>query len=142
VDVCVVECALADVAAAVDERPCGARVIALEEATAVILDKGVDAVAVCARGGDTVAAYMMFGFVRSMLMSIAAVLSSRYSTLRQLLPPSVLLKTPRSAFGTEYLPNEATKMMSGLVGWMRIFEMPSVWSKPRCVHVLPASMDL
>gem|GEM_PF-4447973 len=68
------------------------------------------------RKASHMAAYMMSGFVRSMLMSIAAVLSSRYSTLRQLLPPSVLLKTPRSAFGTENLPNDATKMMSGLVG--------------------------
>ena len=34
--------------------------------------------------------------------------------------------------------------MSGLVGWMRIFEIASTVSlpKPMCVHVLPASVDL
>ena len=37
----------------------------------------------------------------------------------------MLLKTPRSSLGTPYLPKSATKTMSGLVGWMRIFEIAS-----------------
>src|SRR5437660_11141521 len=32
--------------------------------------------------------------------------------------------------------------MSGLVGWMRIFEIASEPVKPTCVQVLPASADL
>ena len=49
-------------------------------------------------------------------MSIPPVLSSRNSTFFHDVPPSVLLKTPRSALGTLYLPNEATNTMSGFVG--------------------------
>ena len=33
---------------------------------------------------------------------------------RHVLPPSVLLKTPRSALGTLYLPNDATNTMFGI----------------------------
>lgn len=51
----------------------------------------------------------------------------------------MLLNTPRSVLGVLYLPNEATKMMSGLVGWMRIFEIPCDSPKPTWVHVFPAS---
>jgi hypothetical protein len=60
--------------------------------------------------------------------------------LRQVLPPSALLKTPRSALGTLYFPKAATKMMSGFVGWIRIFEIPCDSAKPTCVHVFPASV--
>src|SRR6188474_560647 len=62
------------------------------------------------------AAYITFGFLRSIEMSTAPVLSSRKSVFFQLFPPSVLLNTPRSALGAPYLPNEATKTTSGLVG--------------------------
>src|SRR4030095_8461097 len=44
--------------------------------------------------------------------------------------------------GTPKRPKSATKMTSGLVGWMRIFEMASEALKPTCVQVLPASTDL
>src|SRR5688572_9553167 len=88
------------------------------------------------------AAYRIIGFVRSTEMSIAPVLSSRYSTLRQVRPPSLLLNTPRSALGAAWNPNAATHTMSGLVGWTRISEMFCLSLKPTFVHVLPASVDL
>src|SRR5262249_33941862 len=44
--------------------------------------------------------------------------------------------------GVPYFPKSATKTMSGLVGWIRIFEIASEFWKPTCVHVLPASVDL
>src|SRR5215211_4038099 len=44
------------------------------------------------------------GFVGSMVRSIAPVESLRYSTLRHVLPPSVVRKTPRSAFGPNAWP--------------------------------------
>ncbi len=53
-------------------------------------------------------AYSTLGLLRSMTMSMAPDLSSRKRTRRQVLPPSVLLKTPRSWLGTEYFPNDAT----------------------------------
>src|SRR5438105_9614853 len=43
------------------------------------------------RNASHSAAYITSGFARVIAMSIAAVLSSRKSTLRQVLPPSVLL---------------------------------------------------
>ncbi len=43
------------------------------------------------RNASHIAAYITFGFVRSMAMSIAAVLSSRKRTLRQVRPPSDVL---------------------------------------------------
>src|SRR5205809_6006132 len=81
------------------------------------------------------AAYMTLGFERSIEMSMAAVLSSRKSTFFQLLPPSVLLKTPRSGLAAECFPNAATKTMFGSVGWIRIFEMFSLDANPTFVHV-------
>src|SRR5690242_1282061 len=54
------------------------------------------------------AAYITCGFVLSIVMSIAPLLSSRYSTRRHVLPPSELLYTPRCVLGTLYFPNTAT----------------------------------
>ena len=45
------------------------------------------------------AANITFGFLRSIATSTAPVLSSRNSTVFQVLPPSVVLKTPRSSLG-------------------------------------------
>ena len=88
------------------------------------------------------AAYRTFGFDRSTEMSIAPVLSSRYSTFRQVRPPSVVLNTPRSALGAAWKPKAATHTMSGFVGWMRISEMFCLSLKPTLVQVFPASADL
>ena len=89
------------------------------------------------RNASHSAAYMTFGFRASIEMSTPPVCSSRKSVRFQVLPPSVLLKTPRSSLGALMRPNAATKTMSGLVGWMRIFEMTGASAKPTCVHVFP-----
>src|SRR5689334_22871840 len=60
------------------------------------------------RYASHIAAYITFGLLRSMEMSIAPVLSSRKSTFFHVFPPSVDLNTPRSALGTAYLPKLAT----------------------------------
>ena len=80
--------------------------------------------------------------MRSSEMSTAPVFSSRKSVFFQVFPPSVLLKTPRSALGAPYLPKLATNTMSGLVGWILIREMACESEKPTCVQVFPASVDL
>src|SRR5436853_3322703 len=51
------------------------------------------------------AAYITSGLLGSIEMSTPPVLSSRYSTLRHVLPPSVVLKMPRSSLFAPYLPN-------------------------------------
>src|SRR3954469_1799941 len=94
------------------------------------------------RCASHIAAYMMSGLFGSMLMSTPPVLWSLYRTLRPVLPPSVVLKIPRSSLGPPYLPKAATKTMSGFFGWMRIFAIASTFLNPMCVHVLPASVDL
>src|SRR5258708_32379424 len=88
------------------------------------------------------AANITFGLLRSIAMSTAPVLLSRKRTLRHVLPPSVVLKTPRSSLGVPYLPKPATTTTSGFVGWMRIFKIASESLNPICVHVFPASVDL
>src|SRR5687767_14676643 len=94
------------------------------------------------RYASHIAAYSTFGFVASTLRSIAPVRLSRKSVFSHVCPPSVLLNTPRSAFGAPCFPNAATQRMFGFVGWMRIFEMFSDSRNPMCVHVFPASVDL
>ena len=91
------------------------------------------------RYASHIAAYITSGLWRSIAMSIAAVRSSRKSTLRQVAPPSLLLYTPRSVFGALSLPKAATNTTCGLVGWMRIFEITLDDAKPTFVHVLPPS---
>src|SRR5437870_673214 len=68
------------------------------------------------RNASHSAAYITFGFLRSIEMSTAPVLLSRYSVLRHVRPPSMLLNTPRSSLGTPYFPNDATNTMAGFVG--------------------------
>src|ERR1041385_1467053 len=94
------------------------------------------------RNASQSAAYITSGLVRSIEMSTPPVLSSRYKTLRQVFPPSVVLKIPRSSLGPPYLPKEATNTTSGLRGSMRTLAIASEFSKPMCVQVFPASVDL
>ena len=54
------------------------------------------------------AAYSTSGFVGSITSSIAPVESFRKRIFFQVLPPSVVLKTPRSGFGAQTCPNAAT----------------------------------
>src|SRR5215467_2032779 len=94
------------------------------------------------RYASHIAAKTTFGLCGSIETSTAPVLEPRSSTLRHVLPPSVVLYNPRSSLGTPYLPKSATNTMSGLVGWIRIFAMASEFLNPTCVHVLPPSVDL
>ena len=143
-DVRVVERALADVAAGVDQLPRRAGVVGAEQAAVLVLDaarrRGSSRRRRCAtpilpsmpcgrpglrvisvhvsppsvdlnrplpgppldiwystRYASHIAANITFGFVRSIATSTAPVLSSRNSTFFQVLPPSVVLKTPRSS---------------------------------------------
>src|SRR5678815_4273108 len=75
------------------------------------------------RNASQSAANITSGLWGSIVMSTAPVLLSRNSTLRQVLPPSVVLKTPRSSLGTPYRPKSATKTMSGLVGWLSLIHI-------------------
>src|SRR6476660_6562610 len=59
------------------------------------------------------AAKITLGLRRSIEMSTAPVFASRTSVFFQVLPPSVLLKTPRSLLSVPYLPNDATYTMLG-----------------------------
>src|SRR3954470_473753 len=54
------------------------------------------------------AARSTFGLWGSIAMSTPPVFASRNSVRRQVAPPSVLLKMPRSSLGTAYRPNDAT----------------------------------
>src|SRR4051812_9190967 len=127
-------------------RP-GLRVISVHVSPAlVLLNKPLPGppldIVYSSRNASHIAAKMIFGFFGSIEMSIAAVLLSRNSVRFHVLPPSVLLYTPRFSLGALSLPNAATYTMSGLVGSMRIFEMTGESSNPMCTHVLPASVDL
>src|ERR1035437_2894868 len=88
------------------------------------------------------AAYMTFGFFWSISTSMPPDAGPLYRTLRQLFPPSVDLKMPRSSLLTPYFPKSATNTMFGFVGWMRMREIASEFPKPTFVQVFPASVDL
>ena len=60
------------------------------------------------------------GSIRS---SRAPVLSSTYSTLSHVLPPSVVLKTPRSSLAPHTRPKAATYTVFGSFGWTTILPM-------------------
>src|SRR5688572_12327097 len=88
-----------------------------------------------------VAANSVFGFDGSIAISVAPVFSSTYSTLFQLWPPFVLLKTPRSAFGPNRFPTAATHTMSGFVGCTMMRAIDCVSRSPTCVNVRPPSVE-
>ena len=87
-------------------------------------------------------AYRMSGLVASTLMSAAPALSLLYRTLRQVSPPSVVLKTPRSVFDAECFPNAAAQATSQFSGWTRMRAMFCVSRRPTCSQVVPPSVDL
>src|SRR6476646_7906925 len=82
------------------------------------------------------------GLFGSIDTSTAPVLSSRNIILRHVLPPSTVLKPPRSGFGAYGSPSAATYRTSEFQGWTRILATVRVFSRPTCVHVFPASVDL
>ena len=82
------------------------------------------------------------GFFASIDSPEQPVFSSTNSTRSQCWPPSVVRKTPRSCCGAVMRPIAHAKTMSGFVGWTRMRPMRPVSSRPMCVQVLPASIDL
>ena len=77
-----------------------------------------------------------------MTTSTAPTFSPLYSTFFQLAPPSVDLKTPRSAFGAYRCPIAATNSTFAFLGSTAIFPMCCVSASPMCFQLFPASMDL
>src|SRR5512133_1635620 len=86
------------------------------------------------------AAYKSSGLLGSITSSIAPVESLRKRTFFQVLPPSVVLKTPRSGFVPQTCPSAATYATSPLRGSMRKREICCVSFRPIDVHVFPASV--
>ena len=84
----------------------------------------------------------MFGSVADITSSFAPVSSSTVSTCFQLLPPSVVLYTPRSPPGPNNGPVAATNTTSLLVGCMTIRLMCFDCGNPIIANVLPPSVDL
>src|SRR4051812_41925930 len=84
----------------------------------------------------------MFGFAGFSSMSDAPVLSEILRTWRQDLPPSVVLKIPRSAFGLNASPTADSQTVFGSFGWMRTAPIWPELYRPLNDHVCPASVDL
>ena len=64
------------------------------------------------------------------------------STLRQIVPPSVVLKMPRSWFGPNGDPRAASHATSGFAGCTFTAPICPESFSPANLHVRPASMDL
>src|SRR5256712_5911528 len=88
------------------------------------------------------AAYSTSGLDGSRTRSEIPVESLRNSTLFHVLPPSVALYTPRSAFGPKACPWAPTHTMSGLAGCTRTREICCVSASPTKVQGLPPSAVL
>jgi hypothetical protein len=77
-----------------------------------------------------VAATITSGFFGSMTKSVTPVCSSVSSSLVQVLPPSVVLYSPRSPPALHSGPWEATNTVSDSVGWTTILAMCSDAFRP------------
>jgi hypothetical protein len=75
-------------------------------------------------------------------MSVNPVSSSMNFTLFQVFPPSVVLNTPRSGFGPNKCPGDATYTVSGFFGSMTMRAIVCVSLRPMFVNVLPPSVVL
>src|SRR6185503_5845592 len=87
-------------------------------------------------------AYSTSGFDGFTSRSAAPIESDTYSTLRQFLPPSVLLNTPRSSLFLNALPIAATHTVFGLVGCTRTAPICPDSYRPANDQLLPPSVDL
>ncbi len=87
-------------------------------------------------------AYISSGFAGFIASETTPVRSLMKSTFFQLLPPSVVLNTPRSELGPNGWPRAATYATSALRGW--IFNAPicPTSGRPAKVQLFPASVDL
>src|SRR5579862_4985410 len=96
----------------------------------------------CLRYSCHIPAYSTCGFDGSIARLIAPVPSFTYRIFFQVLPPSVVLNTPRSGLGANMWPRAATYTTSGLLGSTRIQLMMWVSPRPMNDHDLPPSVDL
>src|ERR1035437_3210334 len=87
-------------------------------------------------------AYMTSGSAYEIRTSLAPVSASPLITARQLFPPSVVLKRPRSPPGPKSGPVAATNTTSGFLGSMTILLMCFDSRRPTCANVFPPSVDL
>ena len=76
-----------------------------------------------------------------MTRSVAPVSVSTYSTLVQVRPASVVLKTPRSALAFHRFPSAATYATLGSLGCASTREMARVSTSPRWVQCCPPSTE-
>src|SRR5579863_124126 len=96
----------------------------------------------CLRDICHIAAYTTCGLDGSIAMLIAPVSSLTYRTFCQVLPPSVVLNTPRSGLVPNKWPSAATYTTSGSLGSIIIQLMIWVSANPMNVQVFPPSVDL
>src|ERR1019366_2213536 len=75
-------------------------------------------------------------------MSVNPVFSSTYLILFHVLPPSVVLYTPRSGLGPKRCPGTATYTTSGCFGSMTMRAIVCDSFSPMFVNVFPPSVDL
>ena len=84
----------------------------------------------------------MLLFDGSIAMSVNPVSSSMNLILFHVLPPSVVLKMPRSGFGPNRWPGDATYTVSGFFGSITMRAIVCVSFRPMFVNVLPPSVVL
>lgn len=77
-----------------------------------------------------------------MTRSVKPVSASMYFTLFQVLPPSIVLKIPRSSFGPNRCPSAATYTTFASFGSITIRAIVCVSFSPMLVNVVPPSVDL
>src|SRR6185436_12170788 len=88
------------------------------------------------------AAYNSSGFFGLISMSTERVLSSTYNVCFHVLPPSIVLYTPRSLLGEYKCPSTDTQAISAFVGCSTILPMCWLSGRPRNSQVLPLSLLL
>src|SRR5438093_3584943 len=88
------------------------------------------------------AAMSTSGFDGFMATSVNPVFSSMNFVFVQVLPPSVVLYSPRSWFGPNKCPSAATYAMSGSFGWTTMRAMLCVSLSPMVSKLFPPSIDL
>src|SRR6267378_1413837 len=88
-----------------------------------------------------IAAYSVFGSPGSIARSTAPVSASTFSTWVQVLPPSVVLKIPRSGLSFHSRPSAATYTVLLSVGCGMTREIVDVASRPMDFQVAPPSPE-
>src|SRR5688572_15638702 len=87
-------------------------------------------------------AYSSLGFAGLIASTRAPVELLTKRVFFHVLPPSIVLNSPRSSFGPKGEPSAATQTMSGFVGWTITLPICPASGSPVNCHVRPASTDL